>query len=196
MPRSQKKSKRFVKQSQPVRASFLTISLISIGIILIAISLSWQFYKARTLSFAATSFQETVIPVSTAIPHQLTIPDLTISLSISPAEIENEVWEVSETGASYLATSAVPGTPGNIIMYGHNKTNLLGNLKKAKLGQTIYVTATDGSVHNYTIQEIKTVNPDQTEVIQPTNTEVLTLYTCTGFLDSKRLVIKAIPQAN
>jgi sortase (surface protein transpeptidase) len=39
------------------------------------------------------------------------------------------------------------------------------------------------------------VYPNQTEVLQTTKKEVLTLYTCTGFTDEKRLIVTAIPQS-
>ena len=44
---------------------------------------------------------------------------------------------------------------------------------------------------NYTVSEIKEVIPSQIEVIAPTPDETLTLYTCSGFGDSMRLIVIA-----
>ena len=45
--------------------------------------------------------------------------------------------------------------------------------------------------YEYEIKEIKEVLPSQTETIAPTKEETLTLYTCSGFSDSKRLIVIA-----
>ena len=63
-------------------------------------------------------------------------------------------------------------------------------LKKVKEGQLVYVFTKD-KWYSYKIDTIKEVLPTQTEVIAPTDTAVLTLYTCSGFSDSKRLIVQA-----
>jgi len=35
--------------------------------------------------------------------------------------------------------------------------------------------------------------PSDTTYLLPTKVEILTLYTCTGFLDSKKLIVRAMP---
>lgn len=196
MPRKRKQSRtghKLPHHPSRLRVSVTTIILIVIGLLFIALSVWWHFHEARILSFTTPAAPTVIEELHNALPVQLSIPDLDISLEITPTEVKNGAWEISQNGASYLVNSAIPGTPGNIVMYGHNKTKLLGNLKLAKMGQKIYVITADTLLHTYEIQQILTVSPAQIEVIQPTPEEILTLYTCTGFLDSQRLVIKARP---
>ncbi len=39
---------------------------------------------------------------------------------------------------------------------------------------------------------VKTLE-NQTDVLAPSNSEVLTIYTCTGWLDQNRFIVKAVP---
>lgn len=192
-----RKLKRFGRNSSSKRSrphiSFTTFILVFAGSLLICLSLLWQYHQARVLSFSAPRIEESNEIAQVAIPQQLTIPDIGIDLDILPTRIVDGVWEISDSSASHLETSSNPGQNGNIVIYGHNKQDLLGNLKRAKVGQTIYIVTADRGLHTYQIQEILTVDPTDIEVVQPTTTEILTIYTCTGFLDSKRLIIKALP---
>ena len=54
----------------------------------------------------------------------------------------------------------------------------------------IYVLTKD-HWYEYMVNEILIVNPDQIDVINPTQDETLTLYTCSGYFDTQRLVVKA-----
>ncbi len=102
-------------------------------------------------------------------------------------------WTISETEASYLQQSAQPGQKGNIIIYGHNKRSILGNIRALKGSEEVTITTNDGKKHKYKVSLIKEVNPDQTEYLLPTEEETLTLYTCSGFLDKKRFIVQAKP---
>ena len=61
------------------------------------------------------------------------------------------------------------------------------------MGDSIILKTESNQEYSYSVSEILTVIPDQTEVLAPTDHEVLTLYTCTGLLDQKRLIVKALP---
>lgn len=89
--------------------------------------------------------------------------------------------------------SALPGENGNIILYGHNLNTIFGYLMDTKIGAIVNIRMTDGSLHRYTVTETQVVAPSQTQLLAPTTHEVLTLYTCTGLLDSLRFVVRAIP---
>lgn len=89
--------------------------------------------------------------------------------------------------------SSVPGKGGNIVIYAHNKKNLFGNLTTAEYGDVIYIRTSDGTIQQYQIRKKFIVSPDHIEVVEPTSYEVLTLFTCTGFADSQRLIIQAYP---
>ena len=94
---------------------------------------------------------------------------------------------------SYLATSPLPGHKGNSILYGHNWKSLLLDLPKVKPGQSVFITNHNGTKQRFIVEYTAVVDPSQTYIIDATNDTRITLYTCTGFLDSKRFVVVAKP---
>lgn len=126
-------------------------------------------------------------------PVRILIPKADIDLPVVDAKIVNGYWELSETTASYGLGSGHPGEKGNTVIFAHAREGLFYNLKDVKTGDTIYVFTKD-EWFKYKVNKITQVFPNQTEVIKPTKNETLTLYTCSGFSDEKRLIIQAIPQ--
>jgi sortase (surface protein transpeptidase) len=51
----------------------------------------------------------------------------------------------------------------------------------------------DGVKKEFKVEYTATVDPSQTYIIDNTKDTRITLYTCTGFLDSKRFVVVAFP---
>ena len=80
---------------------------------------------------------------------------------------------------------------GNSILYGHNWNSLLGDLENAKPGYTVEIIYKNSVKRYFRISYIAIVNPNQIHVLNQTNDARLTIYTCTGFLDQKRLVVTA-----
>ena len=126
-------------------------------------------------------------------PTRLVIKDLQIDLNIQESSIVDGVWQVADDEVSFLDRSAKPGEGGNIVLYGHNKWHVLGNLPDIRVGNVIEVYDDQGNTLEYEVEDTFVVSPDAVEVVEPTDHEVLTLYTCTGPLDSKRFIVKAKP---
>lgn len=126
------------------------------------------------------------------IPVRILIPNSDIDLFVTPSEIVNGYWELSESTASYGLGSGTPGTKSNTVIFAHAREGLFYNLKNTKKDDTIYVF-TKNSWHRYKVSKITEVYPNQTEVIQPTKEETITFYTCSGFNDEKRLIVTAVP---
>lgn len=164
--------------------------ILGLGIFFLGFSgyLYWERHTERPLVFAQTE------PSTTVLPVRLLLPTLGIELPIHPAMIEDGKWDITREGVSYLLTSPLPGTQGNAVIYGHNWTGLLGPLKNIKSGDEIIVEDSKGTKYTYIVHFISTVTPDQSHIYSNTSDYRLTLYTCTGFLDSKRLVVTAILQ--
>lgn len=125
------------------------------------------------------------------LPIQFVMPDQRIDLTVIPAQIQNQEWQLSNQGVSLLQTSIPSNESNGLIMYGHNWRSLLGNLHKAKIGQKINLIYADGNVAQYTIQSMVTVSPSRLDVLNLAKADTLLVYTCTGFLDSERLVVLA-----
>jgi LPXTG-site transpeptidase (sortase) family protein len=164
-----------------------------IGIALVVSSNFYRAYKRWQYSFAVTP-PVTSLAIDSQLPIQIRLPQIGISLPITEGDISNGVWLVSSTGATHLVRSAVPGTEGNIVIYGHNTDAIFGRLHLIQKGHTILVTTKDGAIHRYIVSNLLTVPPSRVDLVLPTKTEILTIYTCTGFFDSERLVIQAVPE--
>ena len=151
--------------------------------------LLWLRFTPTTLSFA--SLPNTQRPATNSQPTLLTIPSLEITLPVTPGNVTGNRWPVSYTGLIYVDSTPTPGSVGNSVIYGHNWASLLGPLKHATQGLEIHVTSGDGSTRTFIVDTIQTVSPDQTSLLNQTADARLTLYTCTGFLDTRRLVLSA-----
>lgn len=123
-------------------------------------------------------------------PSRIIIPSLEIDLPVKEAKIVKGYWEVFADTAGFGLGSAYPGEVGNQVIFAHARKGLFLPLRNAKIGQKIYVFAVE-KVFNYQIEEIIEVMPNQIEVLASTSKTILTLYTCSGFSDSKRLIVKA-----
>ncbi len=164
---------------------FLGFSLISFGAV--------NYYRVRVLSFTKTPAQATQTSQTFKLPEEILIPSIGIDLPIEIGTIKDGVWQISYNHPTFLDSSARPGSGGNVVIYGHNKKVIFGNLPYLSLGQKIYIKTTDEKVHIYETYKKDFVSPDRIDLISPTNKEELTIYTCYGLFDSQRVVIKAKP---
>ncbi len=128
----------------------------------------------------------------TSVPTHIAISDL-IDLPVEEMSFGRDGWQVATNAASIASTSAHPGEHGNIVIYSHNLKRLFGNLSRVRVGDTITLSSEDGSSKVYSVRTRQIVNPDEIDALRPTYTETLTLYTCSGLFDSKRLVVQATP---
>lgn len=168
--------------------------LITIGAISLfyACLLTWERNNPQRLSFSSYSQPTKYHP--TVTPAYIHIPDLKINLPIYPAIKNGKDWDTTTKGVSYLISTPVPGTKGNAVLYGHNWNNLLGRLHKAKIGNRVAITYKNGKNIYFRINSLAVVSPDQVGILNDTKDTRITLYTCTGFLDNKRLVITALAE--
>lgn len=189
--------KRIVSRSVPPRPSLsdrLPFFLIVLGLMLLAFWGSHKFFYYRSLSLSRAEVARVVKeePTPAPLPTHIFIPWNT-DADIEALAFVNDEWQVSETKVTYLLGSARPGEQGNIIMYGHNKREILGNIRVLTGGEKITITTKDGKEHVYVVKKATEVEPTELSLLDPTETETLTLYTCSGFWDSKRYIVTAEP---
>ena len=125
-------------------------------------------------------------------PAGIAIPSIGLNLPTVITYMQGKKWPTTPTGVSYLANSAIPGDQGNAVFYGHNWPAILGNLGNTKTGDKIVIQYQNGKTRDFTVDQVKIVGPNATEILASSETPKITLYTCTGFLDSQRLVVTAI----
>lgn len=165
---------------------FIGLGLVSI---FFGCFLVWERTSPQTLVFAQA---ETHIQEGSAQPEKIVIPALSLTLPVYPARLVNGTWETTKNGVSYAVDSPLPGSPGNSVFYGHNWPNLLGNLKKVMPGDKVIAVNGKGEEIGYTVVYTAVVAPMDTRISADTADSRLTIYTCTGFMDTKRLVVTAI----
>lgn len=151
-----------------------------------------NYYKIRILSFTKTPTLQG-LPFKGSAPVRILIPSVNIDLPVEVGEIKNGVWQISDGKATFLGSSSGIGGGGNTVIYGHNKKVIFGNLPYLSLGQKIIVKTQDGTLKAYEAYWKDFVGSDRVDLVSPTKSEELTLYTCWGFFDQYRAVIKAKP---
>lgn len=162
---------------------FLAVLLIVIGIGLIFFSSNSQSKTDSTVQIHSEADKE--------YPVTLYIPKIHKILQISNGTAVDSRWTVSDTGVSYLTSSALPGTIGNSVIYGHNRREILGTLPNLSTGERIYITTSGGQIITYEVFEKKEIKPTQVEILNSSEDYRLTIYTCSGFLDQSRFVVIA-----
>lgn len=176
---------------------FISLLLIILGVLLCFRGgyHLWLKYDANRLNFKNYSSVQTAysqVGKQATLPQRIIIKDVGIDTYLVPARITNNIWETTDKGASYLISSPLPGAVGNSIVYAHNWKSLFGNLIRAVPGQKVDVLFADGSKKQFVIEYTSTVFPAQADILAPSKDKRLTLYTCTGFLDTKRFVVVAL----
>lgn len=178
-----------LKKLKPVRTSVILIFLGLFFLIFGGIS----YYRVRILSFNKVPASVQTKTQNLDLPVEVIIPSIQIDLPVDPGEIKDGVWQISGANATFLATSAPPGTGGNTVIYGHNKKVIFGNLPYLSVGQKISLKTKSGKIYNYEVTQKYFVGPDRVDLVSPAEYEELTIYTCWGLFDSQRVVIKAKP---
>lgn len=169
---------------------FLIPLVLSLACFTFAGFIMWQRYTPLTVDAAPVEVPQTKAESVVA----LRIPELGISSPVIPAELDGNKWEYTTKGISYLSSTPLPGEAGNSVLYGHNWPNILGRLPEAKPGMIVEVEFNDAQVKKFIILSTAEVSPRQVDVIEPTDDIRITVFTCSGFFDSKRFVVTAIPQ--
>lgn len=125
-------------------------------------------------------------------PNRIAIPSINVDLAVDKGVIVDNDWTLFDDKVSWLSTSEEPGF-GNVIIYGHNRLNLFASLKDLKVGDEITVEQ-KGRKYTYMVFEKRRVVPTDVDSVV-SNENRLTLYTCDGSFDTKRLVVIALPKS-
>ena len=169
----------------------LTLSL-SVLLILFGAFIFWRAkYTQQNLSFEGELSVVENVQERQSVPILLKTPSLGFNLKVEETGIMNGEWQVPVSNLGHLAVSARPGEGDNIVIYGHNKKSIFGKLGQMKAGDIVVVESEEGKEWEYQVIEKIVVNPDRMDLVGKTDEEILTLYTCTGWLDSKRLIVRA-----
>lgn len=131
------------------------------------------------------------VPKLAPQPTRLQIPAIGLDTPVYEVFVVDGAWEVAEYAAGFLNGTALPGEGGNTALAGHAglRGAVFRNLGALAPGDEVFVDA-GGRRYRYRVRETKAVWPTQVEVLDPTETPVLTMITCTNW-DTQRLVVVA-----
>ncbi len=161
------------------------------------------------LSYAAThvfaSVERYSVSIDSGIPSRLTDAIATKSrvLYIPAIDVREDIIEANDIGEVHekiwrRPKSATPATGSNTVLAAHRYATIGGihgstfyNLPKLGEGDVVYV-AWDGDLYIYIVEKTKVVTPDHIEIEGPSETPMITLYTCTPLWSAKeRFVVEA-----
>ncbi len=190
---------KFLKTKSRLRLfnDFLTLVLIVLALYIFALplipQLSWYNTKPTPI---ARSHQHVVTPQQAVVYHpsgnELVIPSINLNQHIFTG---TSIYTVN-LGVWMRPNGSTPDKGSNTIFVGHRFTYtnprgvfyFLGNIH---IGDSI-VVYWQNKTYMYQVNQIKVVVPTDTTVEDPTNTPIITLYTCTPLWSLKdRLVIIA-----
>lgn len=125
--------------------------------------------------------------------NMLYIPKIKIEINIVEGKNENALFN----GAWRIPGTSTPDVGGNTVIGGHRwqfkppSTRTFYNLDKIAVGDEIQALW-EGDKYFYKVREIKIIKPEQVEILENTQDNILTLFTCTPLFSTKnRLVVIA-----
>jgi LPXTG-site transpeptidase (sortase) family protein len=166
---------------------FFLWMIISITAVLVGIG--WRYIQVNQVveAQAAIPFDLTKDKL-VDVPQKLIISKLGVEMMVEPASVKGNDWGIFDQKASWLSTS---GTllSGNMVIYAHNNRSSFGELNQLEIGDEIVVENDQVRVL-FAIKEMK--EGKATDIQYVTQKEGrLTLYTCSGPLDTKRFFVMA-----
>lgn len=135
--------------------------------------------KPKTTHALALEEQKSAVglaqyPTGTVL-GRMEIPRIGLSVMV----LEGVDEGVLAKAAGHLPRTAFPGSPGNVVVAAHRDTFFRG-LKHIQPRDIITFTTTDGS-HNYQVDSIQLVDPQDIQVLNAADHPTLTLITCYPF---------------
>lgn len=182
-----------LKSDLLLQVAIFGMSALTISLVVARIYPSSLFKKHQSATPAAD--QQVIRSLSSARqapPTAISIPAVHLNLPIAQAAIVNNQWTLYEDKVSWLATSKTAGQ-GNVILYAHNRDKLFGSLRNVEIGQEISLQQ-DGKTYVYQVIQKRKVTPHDVDAVI-SNNDQLTLYTCDGSFDQKRLIVIALPKS-
>jgi len=161
--------------------------------------------QAVVLALILSLSTPTVQP-SVEVPSRARVDAATQQLGIVTGRIEIPAISVNETiregvdlsvinqGVAHWSGTADPGGAGNMVLAGHRTTHTapFRDIGELEPGDLIYVSRADGVVATYRVAEKLIVAPQDTWIVESTDTPMLTLFACHPKGSAKqRIVVRA-----
>lgn len=115
------------------------------------------------------------------------------AISVSAPVVQGDAWEQLKKGVGQHLGTPNPGEIGNIVMSAHNDVfgELFRDLDKLEPGDEV-ILYTQQKAFTYIVRQTQIVEPTQVEVMAPSRETMLSLISCYPYLvDDKRIVVTA-----
>jgi LPXTG-site transpeptidase (sortase) family protein len=181
MPKS--KSKFSLSRIKNISA----LHLIGAGLVIVLVGSGWRVLSHWPFSQPVSpSKQEEPKP----LPARIEIPDLGVSAEVKAGGVVEGRWLLEDNTVMVLPDSGRPGEGFNTVLYAHNRPDLFGRLNQLADGAIITLETSEKEYH-YELFSREQVAPDQLDRLYSDIQDTITLFTCDGWFDSQRLVVKA-----
>lgn len=115
------------------------------------------------------------------------------SINVFARIVQGDGWEELKQGVGQHAGTPNPGESGNIVLSAHNDVfgELFRDLDKLQPGDEV-ILYTEQKTYTYVVRQTQVVEPTQVEVLAQTREPVVTLISCYPYLvDNQRIVVTA-----
>lgn len=129
--------------------------------------------------------------LDTPLPRgdRLVLPAIGVDVGV----FEGDADTCLRQGTWHDSTSEDPGEGGNVVIAGHRNRGVFVLLPYMHPGEPV-ILYWRGEEFDYTVTEVFEIGPDEDWVLEPTDSETLTLYTCTPrWIGDRRVVLRAEP---
>lgn len=165
------------------KTSNISSLLIILGLLVFSLGLS---ISSATLTDSFSTWSD-----NQNYPYKITIKKIGLESKIIPGGLVNDKWILSDKYVLFLPSSGIPKEGFNTILYAHNKENLFSNLKNLQIGDEISLQDQKGKDYSYKVYLKEEVKAKEVFKLTSDVKNNLTLFTCDGIFDTKRLVVKA-----
>lgn len=115
------------------------------------------------------------------------------SINVFARIVQGDGWEELKQGVGQHIGTPNPGEKGNIVLSAHNDVfgELFRDLDQLEPGDEV-ILYTEQKAYTYVVRQTQVVEPTDVEVMAPTREPVVTLISCYPYLvDNKRIVVTA-----
>jgi hypothetical protein len=166
------------------QSSFIRYRTIFLGWGFLLVALSVHALSVRSLPVQAQEVPVVQEELQQVVPSHISIP-WKVNTFIEKGTWDGKSWSAPQDRAAFWQRGE------NTIIYGHNTRQILGNIRAMQGGEIITLEDSNGVEAFYKVTQFEEVSSDQTQWLEPTAKKVLTLYTCSGFWDKQRFVVRA-----
>jgi sortase A len=160
----------------------LSVAFLSLGYCGLVMMGSWTFQRGELREFnrilsvgPPVLLRDSGPPAADALIGRIEVGRIGLSAMV----VEGTTTTALRHAAGHIASTGMPGVPGNVGIAAHRDT-FFRPLRNIRKNDIITLTTVEAE-YRYQVVSTKVVNPDDVSVLNPSEDEILTLVTCYPF---------------